>query len=229
MKRIIISLILIILISGCAETQPEAVTEASPEWNETMESRESKPIVLEEVEIIEYEGEKLGSVQDFRENSIKGPQYVDINNYQLQIEGLVEEPKNYTYDEVLEHQEYSKVVTLYCVEGWWVRIFWEGFLLKDLFDEVKVNPEANTVVFYAYDGYSTSMPLDYILDNDIMLAYKMNNITIPPERGFPFQLVAEDKAGYKWAKWITRIRISDNPNYRGYWESRGYSNDADLK
>lgn len=49
---------------------------------------------------------------------------------------------------------------------------------------VNVNPEANTVIFHAYDGYTTSLPLDYIIDNNIMLAYKMNDVTLLPERGF---------------------------------------------
>lgn len=56
----------------------------------------------------------------------------------------------------------------------------------------------------------------------------MNNITIPSERGFPFQLVAESKWGYKWIKWITEINLSSNQEYRGFWESVGYSNDGDL-
>ncbi|MCW4053290.1 MAG: molybdopterin-dependent oxidoreductase, partial [Candidatus Bathyarchaeota archaeon] len=76
--------------------------------------------------------------------------------------------------------------------------------------------------------YSTSLPLEYIANNDILMAHKMNGIELPPERGFPFQLVAESKLGYKWIKWITEINLSDNEDYRGYWESRGYSNDADL-
>jgi len=53
-------------------------------------------------------------------------------------------------------------------------------------------------------------------------------VVLPPERGFPFQLVAESKLGYKWIKWITEIELSDDVNYRGFWESRGFSNDADL-
>ncbi len=61
------------------------------------------------------------------------------------------------------------------------------------------------------------------------MAYKMNGLTLPPERGFPFQLVAEKKWGYKWIKWITGIELSDDEDYRGYWESRGYSNEADLE
>jgi DMSO/TMAO reductase YedYZ molybdopterin-dependent catalytic subunit len=56
----------------------------------------------------------------------------------------------------------------------------------------------------------------------------MNGVVIPPERGFPFQLVAESKYGYKWIKWITTIELSDNADYLGYWESRGYSNGATV-
>ena len=61
-----------------------------------------------------------------------------------------------------------------------------------------------------------------------MIAYKMNNVILPPERGFPFQLVAEQKWGYKWIKWITKIELSNNTNYKGFWESRGYNNDGNL-
>jgi DMSO/TMAO reductase YedYZ molybdopterin-dependent catalytic subunit len=89
-------------------------------------------------------------------------------------------------------------------------------------------PQANTVIFYAVDGYSTSFPLEYLQSNQIIMAYKMNNATLPPERGFPFQLVAESKWGYKWIKWINKIEVSDNSNYTGYWESRGYSNTGNL-
>jgi len=187
------------------------------------------PGELEPVEIREYEGAKLGSVDDFRENSIKGPQRVDTESYQLDITGLVENPKSYNYDEVISnYQQYKKVVTLDCVEGWSVTLLWEGVLVRDLIEEANLLPEAKTVIFHAYDGYTTSLPLDYIMDNDIIMAYKMNDITLPPERGFPFQLVAESKWGYKWIKWITKIELSDNVDYRGYWESRGYSNTADL-
>jgi DMSO/TMAO reductase YedYZ molybdopterin-dependent catalytic subunit len=59
------------------------------------------------------------------------------------------------------------------------------------------------------------------------MAYKMNEVTMPAERGYPFQLVAESKWGYKWIKWITEIELSDDTDYRGYWESRGYSNTGD--
>lgn len=184
---------------------------------------------LNPVEIREYEGQKLSSIDDFRENSIEGPQYIDNESYRLTVTGLVESARVYTYDDVVNnHQPYEKLVTLHCVEGWHVTILWEGVLLKDLLEEAGINSRARVVIFYAYDGYSTSLPLDYIINNDIIMAFKMNGVVLPPERGFPFQLVAESKWGYKWIKWITTIELSDDVNYRGYWESRGFSNDADL-
>lgn len=189
----------------------------------------SQPVRLDNVEVREYKGQKLSSVNDFRENSIKGPQHINISNYRLEVNGLVTNPKNYTYDGVVkDHQSYEKVVKLDCVEGWDVTILWQGVLIKDLLRETIPSPTANTVILYAYDGYSTSFPLDYLENNDILMAYKMNNATIPPERGFPFQLVAESKWGYKWIKWITKIELSNNSSYQGYWESRGYSDSGNL-
>jgi DMSO/TMAO reductase YedYZ molybdopterin-dependent catalytic subunit len=187
------------------------------------------PTVLPPQEIREYQGEDLSAIADFRENSIAGPQYIDEDTYRLTVTGLVNETKEYTYDEVINgFQNYQKVVTLYCVEGWNVKILWEGFLVKDLLNEAGINPEAVVVIFHAYDGYTTALPLNYILDNDILIAYKINNVTLPPERGFPFELVAQSKYGYKWIKWITQIELSDNADYLGYWESRGWPNDAGL-
>lgn len=183
---------------------------------------------LSAVEVRDYQGEKLGSILDFRENSIKGTQRVDKNSYKLEITGLVSTPKVYSYEDILKFPSYQKVVAINCVEGWSVKVLWEGVLVKDLFKDLTIGQDAKTVIFYAMDGYSTSFPLDYILQNNIIMADKMNGQVIPSERGFPFQLVAEQKWGYKWIKWITKIELSDNVNYEGYWESRGYNNNGDL-
>ena len=183
---------------------------------------------LTKIEVTEYEGKDLSSLTDFRENSIKGPQYINTDVYTLTIDGLVEQPNSLTYDEVLDNQKYTKVVTLHCVEGWSVDILWEGILLADLFEAVDIQESTDTVIFHSEDGYSTALPLQTIMDRQLMIAYKMNGVVLPPERGFPFQLVAEDKLGYKWIKWITRIELSDDANYKGYWEQRGFGNEADV-
>ena len=181
------------------------------------------------VEVTEYEGVDLSSIEDFRENSIKGPQLVDLETYQLQITGLVDKPIALGYEEVIgEHPSYEKVVTLDCVEGWSVTILWNGVLVEDLIARAGASPEATVVIFHAHDGYTTSVPLDYILDRDIILAHSMNDVVLPPERGAPFQLVAESKWGYKWIKWVTEIELSDDESYKGFWETRGYSNSGNV-
>jgi DMSO/TMAO reductase YedYZ molybdopterin-dependent catalytic subunit len=187
------------------------------------------PQNLYPAEIRNYQGENLSSIADVRENAIKGTQYLNESSYRLTITGLVDNPQQLTYADVMRRQIYQKVVTIYCVEGWQASILWEGVLVKDLLQQAGANMSAPTVIFYASDGYSTALPLDYIIKKDIILANKMNNLTIPAERGFPFELVAESQYGYKWIKWITKIEVSDNANYRGYWESRGYPNDATIK
>jgi len=181
-------------------------------------------------EVRSYQGQDLSSISDVDENNIIGNQNVDVSTYRLTVTGLVNKTVQYTYSEVVSnHQRYEKVVTLYCVEGWRATILWEGIRVKDLLQEAGVDPKAVVVIFRAADGYSTSLPLDYILDKDILLAYKMNGVVMPPEKGFPFELVAESQYGYKWIKWVTQIELSDDVNYQGYWESRGYPNNATLR
>lgn len=205
----IICLLVIAAVSGCL-------------------SATKKPAVyVNETEATEYQGIKLTPISDQRNNAIKSTQDIDRNIYRLQIDGLVERPANLTYDQILEYPSISRVVDMNCVEGWGFTAKWTGVRFETLLNDTGTRENATHVIFYCADGYSTSHELDYLLDNNIMLAYKINDITLPPDRGFPFQLVAEDKYGYKWAKWITRIEVT-NVEYRGYWEIRGYNNKADV-
>ena len=183
-----------------------------------------------ETEATEYLGVKLTPISQQGNNAIKGTQHIDKDTYRLAVDGLVDNPLNLTYADLLSFPMESRLATLHCVEGWSFIAKWTGPTLASIFEAVKVQPSATTVIFYTADdsvGY-TSLDLLYILDKDIMIALKLNDVTLPPDRGFPFQVVAEGKYGYKWAKWVTRIELSDNENFRGYWESRGYSNNADI-
>jgi DMSO/TMAO reductase YedYZ molybdopterin-dependent catalytic subunit len=182
---------------------------------------------LKPVEIREYKGEKLDSVFQFEENSIKGPRRVDIAAYRLKVTGAVTKGDSYLYQDVMARPSLAKVVTIHCVEGWDVKVLWEGVSLKDLIAESAPRSDAVTIIFKSADGYSSSLPWDYIRSRNILLAYRMNGIPVPEERGFPFVVVAEDKWGYKWAKWVTEIELSTDRNFRGYWESRGYSSNGD--
>ncbi len=206
------SLLMLLVMTGCDSGQSSSVSAAS-DYNE----------------IRKDEGQALSSINDFRENSILGPQHIDQGDYRLKISGLVENPTEYTYDFILNNfDSFEKVLTLSCVEGWSVKLLWEGILVRDVIEKSGPMDNAKVIIFHAYDGYSTSFPIEYITQRNIMMAFKMNEVTLPPERGFPFQLVAEDKWGYKWCKWITEIELSDNEDYQGYWETRGYSNDGSL-
>jgi len=220
---LIISLILLNRIDeNNLDTTPEPTISPSISPSPTATLQPTPTSTPTPIEIQEYEGQDLSSIEDFRENSIIGPQYLSEETYQLTITIL-------SYQELISNFSlYEKVVTLYCVEGWDVTIFWEGVLLEDLLELAGYTSYSRVVIFRAADGYSTSLPLSYLRNNRIILAYKMNGVVLPPERGFPLQLVAESKYGYKWIKWITEIEVSDDIAFRGFWESRGWDNLADL-
>lgn len=181
------------------------------------------------LEIQEYEGKLLDPAIGPRDNSITGVQEIDINKYQLKITGLVNNEISLSYQDVLEMTSYQRLITLYCVEGWDATILWEGVLLTDLIDLGEAKSTANTVIFHAEDGYTTSLPYAVIKDRQLILAYKANGIALPNEMGYPFIVIAENKLGYKWARWVTEIELSSEDTYKGYWESLGYDNDAEVE
>ncbi len=192
--------------------------------SEALSSASRTPIQLEGTEVREYKGIRLDSAaSSFRENSIKGPQDIDISAYALKLSGLVEKPLSLSYDEILNMTHYEKVVTLYCVEGWNATVLWEGVLVSDLLERAGVSPEATNLIFKAVDGYETSLDRATIYDKKIIMAFKINGVVLPKELGFSFILVAEDRWGYKWCRWINEITLSSENDYKGYWESRGYS------
>jgi DMSO/TMAO reductase YedYZ molybdopterin-dependent catalytic subunit len=188
------------------------------------------PPTLYPGEVRNYQGQNLSAIADVKINAIAGVQHINQSKYQLTIDGLVNQTLHLSYDNIINgYPKYQKVVTIYCVEGWNAKILWEGNLIIDLLDAAGVNASAKAAIFYASDGYSTALPLDYLRSHNILLAYKMNQVVLPDERGWPFMLVSESQYGYKWIKWVTHVEVTDNADYLGYWESRGYPNDATVK
>lgn len=222
-KSLVLFLALIALLSGCAvSTQSGDDSAAQDAVSSATEAR------YRDGELREYEGERLDPAVGPRDNSIQGIQYVDLATYQLTIDGLADSPQTYTYDEVKALPSEERLIRLDCVEGWSANILWKGVAMKTLIEAAEPQAEANTVIFHAVDGYTTSLPLKEIVENNLILAYDANGIALPPEMGNPFIFVAEDKWGYKWARWVNRIELSSDDSYQGYWEQNGYSNDADL-
>ena len=207
-------LIILVFSAGCISTTPQETEGGGVQDNET--------------ETLEYDGVDLTPIEEQRNNGIEGTQYIDRDTYTLKISGMVNETTHISYKQLTSYPAVSRVVPLDCVEGWRFTALWTGVPVETLLKEAGISAGANTVIFYSKDGYSTSLSLDYLIDNNIIVAYKLNNVTLPQERGFPLQLVAEGKYGYKWAKWITAIEVTDDENYEGFWERRGYNNNADV-
>jgi DMSO/TMAO reductase YedYZ molybdopterin-dependent catalytic subunit len=183
-----------------------------------------------EIEATEYMGRSLTPIKDQRNNALKGVQVIDKDSYRLTVDGLVDKPLSLSYADLLAYPQISRLMDLDCVEGWSFVAKWNGPGLAAIFSDAGVKPEARIAIFYSADapeGYS-SLDLNYIREKDIIVALKLNDITLPPDRGFPLQVVAESKYGYKWAKWVVRIELSSNTAFKGYWESAGYSNNADV-
>lgn len=183
-----------------------------------------------EVEAVEFQGTKLTPIAEQNNNALAGTQHIDKDTYRLTVDGLVENPLTLTYNDLLSFPQISWLMDLNCVEGWNFTAKWTGPELNTIFNDARVKPDAKIVIFHTTDvpeGYS-SLDLSYIRDNNIIIALKLNDITLPQERGFPFQVVAKSKYGYKWAKWVTRIELSSDTSFRGYWESYGYNNNADI-
>ncbi len=205
--------VIIASITGCTSTPSTSITYPSGE-----------------VESTEFQGKKLTPISQQNNNALKGTQHIDKAAYILTVDGLVDNPLSLTYEDLVAYPQQDRLMDLDCVEGWKFTAKWTGPALNDIFADAKVKPEALIAIFHSSDvpgGYS-SLDLGYITDNDIIIALKDNDITLPDDRGFPFQVVAMSKFGYKWAKWVTRIELSSDTSFRGYWESRGYNNNADI-
>jgi DMSO/TMAO reductase YedYZ molybdopterin-dependent catalytic subunit len=183
-----------------------------------------------EIEATTFQGKTLTPIRSQNNNALKGTQVIDQSTYTLTVDGLVDHPLKLTYADLQAFTQTSQLMDLNCVEGWNFTAKWTGPTLNDIFAQAGIQSTGLIAIFYTADvpsGY-TSLDLNYIKDNNIIIALKDNDITLTPDRGFPFQVVAMSKFGYKWAKWVTRIEISSNTNFRGYWESNGYNNNADI-
>jgi DMSO/TMAO reductase YedYZ molybdopterin-dependent catalytic subunit len=235
-KRItVVSLAVTILLAlaGCAQQAATSSGATTPAVTLTMSTTvdvvsQATLSRYRENEVREYQGVRLDPAIGPRDNSISGVQTVDLSSYRLTIDGLVDQPTVLLYDEVLARTAVERRITLYCVEGWEATVLWRGVQLSDLISLVGVKQEANTVIFHCVDDYTTSLPLQTIIEKELILAYDANGLPLPPEMGFPFIVVAEDKLGYKWARWVVRIELSADESYKGFWESRGFDNEADL-
>lgn len=160
--------------------------------------------------------------------SALGEPEIDTDTFHLSVTGLVDSPFTLTWKEVLSYPPaFTDTILMYCVEGWEVWGNWKGLRIESLLEKANVQPEGNHIKFTCADGYTTSIPLTYLLDYDIIIAYEVNGTPLSVSDGFPLRLIAYGKYGYKWAKWIISLEVTDE-SVIGYWEGLGYSDKADV-
>jgi len=152
---------------------------------------------------------------------------IDRENWTLRVEGEVEKPAILDWTTFLGLGVKESIGDFHCVEGWSVlECKWQGVLFRKLSEHVRLNKEARFVRVTCHDEYTTSLPLEVVLDDDVLLACKLNGRWLEPELGGPVRLIVPKKYAYKSAMWMKLIEFTKTDQL-GYWESRGYSNTAD--
>jgi DMSO/TMAO reductase YedYZ molybdopterin-dependent catalytic subunit len=153
---------------------------------------------------------------------------IDLKTWTLTIEGEVEKTLKLIWDEIVKLPSTESVSDFHCVEGWSViDCKWEGIQFRTILNLVKPKESAKFVTFECADGYTTSLTLKELSNDNVLLAYKLNGEQLEEGYGFPLRLVVPDKYAYKSALWLTRIKFTAKKEL-GYWEKRGYSDTADV-
>ncbi|UCE29192.1 MAG: sulfite oxidase-like oxidoreductase [Candidatus Bathyarchaeota archaeon] len=143
------------------------------------------------------------------------------------VEGLVKNPVRLMYAEFLKLPKVMSISDFHCVTGWSkLDNKWEGVTFKVISDLVEPLKEARYVTIVAEGDYTTSLPIQDLLDDDVLLAHRLDDKPLEPKHGGPLRLVVPKKYAYKSAKWVRKLRFTKEQNL-GYWEKRGYSNTAD--
>jgi len=154
------------------------------------------------------------------------PQY-DMSTWTLEVFGEVEEPRTFTYDELMAMPTVKVKTDIHCVTRWSkFDTEWEGILFRDFLSYFKVKPEAKYVMFHADPDYDTNVPLEDLMRDDCLLAYKYDGKPLTEKHGYPLRTFVPHRYFWKSAKWIRRIEFmaEDRP---GFWERNGFHNEAD--
>jgi len=170
---------------------------------------------------------------DFYLMSSRGEPAVDPEKWSLTIDGLVDHPLRFSYDEIRRLQPYETPFTLECISnsvggGLIGNAVWRGTLLRPVLDGAGIKPQAKYAALYSAEGYSTGHTLERILRPANFLAWEMNGEPLPRQHGFPLRVILPGKYGMKMPKWLTRIEFVDH-DYLGFWEWQGWSNSCDRQ
>jgi len=151
----------------------------------------------------------------------------DRKRWDFRIWGLVESPVKLTYDELRALPVKEVVADIHCVTGWSkLDTRWKGATPQEILRSARPKSEAAYVLVHGEGGYTTNLPLEALLDDSVVLAYGYEGEEMSPEHGGPLRLVVPHRYFYKSAKWVRGLELmaEDRP---GFWEQRGYHNNAD--
>jgi len=152
---------------------------------------------------------------------------IDPATWSLSVFGEVEREMSWTWDEFRQIPTVEVRTDIHCVTGWSkFDTVWEGPRLRDFIELFGLTPDARYVIAHAAHGFTTNVPLEDMLDDDVILAWKYNGELLEPEHGFPVRTLVPQRYFWKSAKWLLKLEFSatDKP---GFWEQAGYHNDGD--
>jgi DMSO/TMAO reductase YedYZ molybdopterin-dependent catalytic subunit len=153
----------------------------------------------------------------------------DINkqNWQLRVFGLVENELNLDWNAFQALPQTTEVSDFHCVTRWTrLDMDWQGVKAQDLLMLAEPLENARYVTLHGYDGYTTNLPLEALLDDDVMVAHSVLGYPLTTAHGGPVRMIVPKRYAWKGAKWLKAIELHefDRP---GFWEVRGYHNEAD--
>ncbi len=171
-----------------------------------------------------------GASDSFRSYSVTPLPIFNNENWSFTIDGLVEEPVTWNWEQFVALKRSVQVSDFHCVTGWSVyKNTWEGIPLKELLEKSRVKVQARVVKLYSGDGvYTDSLTLEQAEMDDIIIAVLHDGKPIPNDLGGPVRLIIPQMYAYKSVKWLNRIELIEE-NHIGYWGERGYEHDAWVK
>jgi DMSO/TMAO reductase YedYZ molybdopterin-dependent catalytic subunit len=155
------------------------------------------------------------------------PPAFNPQRWTLKVVGEVEHPLTLSWEQVLSLPSSTSVSDFHCVTSWSrVDNRWEGVAFRTIAELVHPKPQAGYVIGEDNQGYTANLPLEALMDDDVLLAYKHDGHDLEAIHGGPLRLVVPKRYGWKSVKWLRTLyfRAQDEP---GFWEVRGYSNTAD--
>jgi DMSO/TMAO reductase YedYZ molybdopterin-dependent catalytic subunit len=151
----------------------------------------------------------------------------DPDSWEFTVTGAVKDALALSWEEFRDLPRTTQKQDFHCVTGWSkFDCSFTGVSFPTLAELAGVSEEAVHVMFSALDGYTTNLPLEDCMRDEVLFAWEFDGEALSKEHGGPLRVVTPHKYAYKGAKWVDGIEFLTEPQ-RGFWEKRGYSNTAD--